>query len=126
MNNKILVIDDDEGVTEYATRELSRAGYRIETASNGEEGFTLFQQFKPTLVICDLKLPARQGDGFQVIEKIQGISSNVKLIAISGAGKGNSLLNYARSYDCEVIKKPIFGSDLINKVREVMGELTPV
>ena len=61
MENKILIIDDEEVVLDSCTLILEGSGYPIVTAANGARGLELLQEFGPDLVFVDLKMPGISG-----------------------------------------------------------------
>lgn len=58
---KILVVDDDVHILESTVRILSRAGYTVSGAADGEEGFRLGRDLHPFLVLADVNLPDLDG-----------------------------------------------------------------
>ena len=70
---KILVIDDDEHLTELIRLALRRLGYTIFCATGGEEGLTLFREIRPDLVTLDVLMPGM--DGWEVCRRLRSISS---------------------------------------------------
>ena len=58
---KILVVEDERQIARMVQAYLSREGYRVEVAFDGEEGWARFQEGKPDLVILDLMLPRLHG-----------------------------------------------------------------
>jgi DNA-binding response OmpR family regulator len=57
----ILIVEDSRFLRMSNERALSRAGYHVITAADGEEGLRLAQEHKPDLVILDLMLPKLSG-----------------------------------------------------------------
>ncbi|VAW29870.1 Phosphate regulon transcriptional regulatory protein PhoB (SphR) [hydrothermal vent metagenome] len=64
MENKILVVEDDNTLLEMLAYNLTRQGYEVVTAQNGRSALTLARQEKPSLIILDIMLPGI--DGFEV------------------------------------------------------------
>jgi CheY-like chemotaxis protein len=58
----ILVIDDSDDFREIFSTQLSGAGYRVETASNGKDGIEKIKALKPDLVLLDVKMPDMDGE----------------------------------------------------------------
>lgn len=58
---KILVVDDEPDILEFLEYNLSKAGYQVLTASNGEEGVALAEKEKPDLIILDIMMPKMDG-----------------------------------------------------------------
>jgi CheY-like chemotaxis protein len=58
---RILIIDDDAGVRGVLNVMLSRAGYEVTAAANGEEGLRAAQAQPPDLVLLDIEMPGMNG-----------------------------------------------------------------
>jgi DNA-binding response OmpR family regulator len=69
MGNKILIIEDEADLVENIRTILENFGYSVFTASNGVEGLKFVIQIKPDLIICDIKMPYK--DGYAVINELQ-------------------------------------------------------
>ena len=58
IDEKILIVDDEEIIRRFLSRSLKRLGYNdIDEAASAEEGFEIFQRTKPALVITDIHMP---------------------------------------------------------------------
>jgi PAS domain S-box-containing protein len=57
----ILVIDDDPSVRDLLVRQLGKAGFRVETASNGQEGLHLARKLLPNAITLDVMMPVMGG-----------------------------------------------------------------
>ncbi|HEV8132321.1 MAG TPA: response regulator [Acidobacteriota bacterium] len=67
--NTILVIDDEESARELATRVLTKEGFNVKTASNGEEGLRLAKQLRPVAITLDVLMPNM--DGWAVLKALK-------------------------------------------------------
>lgn len=76
---EILIIDDDQDITESLQVVLSSKGHEVSSASEGMEGIKMVGQSKPDLIILDVMMP--QMDGFAVAKKIKS-NENTKDIPI--------------------------------------------
>jgi signal transduction histidine kinase/DNA-binding NarL/FixJ family response regulator len=65
----VLVIDDDASVRDLMSRFLSKSGFRVVVASNGEEGLRLAKQEKPLVITLDVVMP--EFDGWSVLKKLK-------------------------------------------------------
>ena len=65
---KILVVEDETHLRESLEEIFNLAGYSVNTASNGKEGFDLILEDKPDLVVCDVSMP--ELDGFELLGAI--------------------------------------------------------
>jgi DNA-binding NtrC family response regulator len=80
----ILVIDDDALMREYVEEAMIRAGYRVETASNGREGLIQFEARRHDLVITDLKM--EPVGGVAVVEGVCERSPGTPVIVMTAYG----------------------------------------
>jgi DNA-binding response OmpR family regulator len=62
--SKILIVDDDEGVTQTFARMLRLEGYQVRTAVSAEKGLIEAEQSQPDAIILDLRMPLVDGLGF--------------------------------------------------------------
>lgn len=67
----ILIIEDEEALSELLQDELSAVGYRVSTARNGLEGLEKIQDVQPDLIICDRAMPGMTG--FELLQRLRGI-----------------------------------------------------
>ena len=57
----ILLVDDEKDILEFLSYNLTKEGYKVYTALNGEEGVKLVKQLNPSLVILDIMMPVMDG-----------------------------------------------------------------
>lgn len=67
-NKKILIIEDEESISDLIAYYLEKEGITVNTANNGQTGLKLVQDFSPDLILLDLMLPDL--DGFEVCKRI--------------------------------------------------------
>jgi CheY-like chemotaxis protein len=60
----ILVVEDNHDLSTLVATVLSEDGYRVETASNGEEALASVQRAMPDLILLDVKMPVMDGPEF--------------------------------------------------------------
>ncbi|MEC0233210.1 response regulator transcription factor [Paenibacillus kribbensis] len=80
MNPHILLIEDDTAIAEMLHKALSKEGYKLTTAYDGEEGLAAFERHTYDLVLVDLMMP--KVDGMEVIRRIR-TSSAVPILIMS-------------------------------------------
>lgn len=69
-HRQILVIDDDAAVCELMQRFLGKAGFHVQTAFSGEEGYRLAKKLKPSAITLDAVMPGM--DGWELLVKLKG------------------------------------------------------
>jgi len=114
---KILIIEDEEIITEFLQKRLNKEGYEVSLARNGEKDLQMMRETKPNLVLLDIILP--QKGGFEVMEQMEK-ESELKLIpviVISNSGQ-LSELDRAKRLGAKnwIIKTEFDPQEIINKI----------
>ena len=77
----LLYVEDDEGVKESLAGLLKRYLREVYTASNGEEGLMAFMEFKPDMVVSDIRMPVM--DGLEMAKHIKEVSPETPILFIT-------------------------------------------
>lgn len=105
--NKILVVDDEQGIRDVLLELLSRRGYQVLTASKGEEALDIIKQLFPVVVILDYLMPGM--DGLEILSKIKKDYPGVLVAILTGAGSEyiavRAMKLGADNYICKPIEK---------------------
>ncbi|MBD9481564.1 SpoIIE family protein phosphatase [Pseudomonas sp. PDM14] len=102
---KLLIIDDDEVVRASLAAYLDDSGFSVLQASNGLQGLEIFEQERPDLVICDLRMP--QVDGLELIRRLNVLDTQVPVVVVSGAGVMNDAVEALRLGAADYLIKPL-------------------
>ncbi|MBP2313784.1 response regulator [Azospirillum soli] len=119
----VLIIDDDDMVRTMLLRTLTRGGHTAVGARDGIEGVAAFRENPADLVITDIFMPNQEGLA-TIMELRRGFPS-IKIIAISGGGARASLdvLPVAEALGAQkTLRKPFTPAEVMDAVREVLGE----
>lgn len=81
MTKKILVVDDESSIVTLLQYNLEQAGFTVETASDGLEGFNAVLESKPDLIVLDLMLPKM--DGMEVCKALRLQKINTPIIMLT-------------------------------------------
>ncbi len=100
----ILIIDDEKAIRKTLTEILSFEGYKIDEASDGEEGLKKFSEKSYDLVLCDIKMPKL--DGIEFLEKAKMVNADVPIIMISGHGNIDTAVEAVKKGAFDYISKP--------------------
>ncbi len=121
----ILVIDDEPEARDLLRRLLERDGHSVITASNGQEGISIFEaalsQQKPfDLVITDWGMP--QMNGGQVARAIKSIAPSTPVVLLSGwDSQGSTDAGALSMIDC-LLDKPTTGQELRLAIKRVIAQ----
>ena len=121
--SRILIIDDDKSILSFLKERLTCEGFNVLTAMDGKEGMNLFNDNQVDLVITDIIMPDK--DGFETIIELKRICPDIKIIAMSGGGRGlpGYYLDTAKSFGAKyTFTKPFKTSDLVTAVYELLEE----
>jgi CheY-like chemotaxis protein len=84
---RIVIIEDNEDVSETLASLLEEEGHRVWVASDGPRGIEIVQQERPQIVLCDLGLPGM--DGLEVCRCVRGLplGEQPTMVALTGWGR---------------------------------------
>src|SRR5205807_5872802 len=117
LRERILVVDDDPLIVRLVRTHLDRTGYRVLTASDGEQALDLVAAEMPDLVVLDLMLP--ELDGYEVCRRIREFSM-VPVVMLTARGEqGDKLRGFEAGAD-DYLTKPFAPAELLARVRAVL------
>src|SRR5260221_1591635 len=114
----ILIIDDEKAIRKTLSEILSFEGYKIEEASDGEEGLKKFKDKNYDLVLCDIKMPKL--DGIEFLQKAGESNADVPIIMISGHGNIETAVEAVKKGAFDYISKPPDLNRLLITIRNAM------
>ncbi|HEY8660666.1 MAG TPA: sigma-54 dependent transcriptional regulator [Hanamia sp.] len=120
----ILIIDDEKAIRKTLTEILGYEGYKIDEASDGEEGLKKFKEKDYDLVLCDIKMPKL--DGIEFLEKAKEINNEVPIIIISGHGNIETAVEAVKKGAYDYISKPPDLNRMLITLRNAMDKTTLV
>ncbi len=117
---KILVVDDEDDLLDLVEYNLTREGYRIKTASTGEEALRKIREDPPDLILLDLMLPGM--DGFDVCKELKSNprTASIPIVMLTAkTGESDQVAGLELGSDDYVVK-PFSPSVLLARVRAVL------
>src|SRR2546425_9373307 len=83
----VLLVEDDQSVLEMYRLKLELDGYRVSTATDGEEGLRKAETLRPDIIFLDIRLPKM--DGFEVLRRLRGqeTTREIPVIILSNYGE---------------------------------------
>ena len=93
--SKILLVEDSRTMRLASERVLTKAGYEVSTASDGEEALRVAQEKLPDVILLDMLLPKLSGQDVLRALKANPVTSGIPVIVLSALSKKNEekLLN---------------------------------
>ena len=117
----ILVIEDDHDSRVVINEFLTRGGYKVITAVDGQDGVEKFAAHKDEikLVISDVIMPRKSGP--DACSEIKQMSSDVKCIFVSGHTSNIMEREKELGVDAEIVMKPILPFELLKRITELIN-----
>ncbi|HET7318950.1 MAG TPA: response regulator, partial [Nitrospirota bacterium] len=128
MANKILIVDDEPDIVELVTYNLKKDGFRVATASDGEEALHKIRKDKFDLVVLDLMLPGIQGVEICRIIRNDPKTAGTPIIMLTAKGEEVDRVIGLESGADDYMTKPFSPRELIARIKAVLrrtGEKTP-
>jgi DNA-binding response OmpR family regulator len=120
-NSKILIVDDDEGVTQTFARMLRLEGYQVRTAVSAETGLVEANEGHPDAIILDLRMPLVDGLGF--LRRLRACDDQrlVPVAIVTGDYfLDDSVSTELRELGAELRFKPLWLEDLVGLARNLL------
>lgn len=114
---KILIIEDEAAIRNVLREILTEEdkSFKVEEAENGEQGLDLIKENDYDLVICDIKMPKK--DGLEVLQLALRINPDLPFLMISGHGDIETAVDCIKNGAYDFISKPPDLNRLLNSVR---------
>lgn len=121
ITGKILIVDDDEGVTQTFARMLRLEGYQVRTAITAETGLQEAQANAPDAIILDLRMPLVDGLGFLRRLRAQDDQRMTPVAIVTGDYfLDDSVSAELRELGAELRFKPLWLEDLVGLARNLL------
>jgi hypothetical protein len=116
-----LVVDDEPAVRRLASAILTRNGYRVVVAAQGNEGLVVFEQQRHEirLVVSDLMMPQLDGPG--MIRSLRRDQPHLKSIIITGLGEEHRIAEAKAAGADAVLSKPFTAEQLLAAINQLLG-----
>ena len=117
---KILIIEDEAAIRRVLTKILMEESkeYEVEEACDGAEGLEKLKKEDYDLVLCDIKMPKK--DGLEVLSEIKKIKAETPFVMISGHGDLETAVNAMKLGAYDYISKPPDLNRLLSTVRNAL------
>jgi DNA-binding response OmpR family regulator len=114
----ILVVDDEPMVREVLSRYLSKEGFDVWAAEDGEEALARYARAVPDLVLLDLMLP--KIDGYEVFRRIREQGSRTPVIMLTAKGEETDRIVGLELGADDYVSKPFSPREVVARVRAVL------
>ena len=122
--DRILVVDDEPDIIALVAYHLVKHGYRVSTASDGNEAVRAARQERPALIILDLMLPGKSG--YEVLEELRGAADTREtavLMLTARREEEDRVRGLALGAD-DYLTKPFSPQELVLRVAAILRRTT--
>jgi len=116
----ILIIDDERSIRNVLKDILGNEGFKVDEASDGEEGLQKFKQNGYDLILCDIKMPKL--DGLEFLDAVVAANSETPVIMISGHGNIETAVDAVKKGAYDYISKPPDLNRLLITIRNALDK----
>jgi len=123
---KVLIVDDNEAITEIVSEIITSAGFQPISASGGREAFTKVESERPDLVLLDVNMPDL--DGYSLLRQLKekGLIGNMKILMLTSAIEVDTDIFGLQDIISGYIRKPFNNVELESRLKEALIELVPL
>ena len=107
-NALVMVVDDNAKIRRLVKAVLSRAGYDVVEAADGEEALDLLDHTPPDLIVMDVVMPKM--DGRRLAEEVRRRDATLPLIVVTGLESADNAVEMMRNGVYDFIAKPFTAS----------------
>ena len=115
----VLVVDDEPHIRHVLQHRLSEAGYRVETACDGEEAFELAVRSRPRVLITDERMPFLSG--LELCQKLRDTPATAELPALMLTARrfADAWIDRTGTNIAAVLSKPFSPREMLQRVDEL-------
>src|SRR3989338_3880288 len=118
---RLLIVDDEVEICDFLKSFFEERNYEVKTASSGQAALAAVEQFKPQVILLDIKMPVM--DGIQVLGEVKKKYPRTKVIMVTALETRDKIEECLRLGADNYITKPLSLEYLENDVREKIESL---
>lgn len=114
----ILLVDDEAAITENLVSFLERTGFKVSTATNGQQALQVVSQQAPDLIVMDILMPVM--DGRQALRKLRNQGNWTPVILLTQVGESTERAMALEEGADDYLNKPFDPHELVARIRAVI------
>ena len=116
---KVLVIDDDRDMCLLLRKFLERNNYEVIDFTSGKKALAWYEENKPDIVLCDLRL--EDISGLEVLQKMKSTNASLPFLIITGYSDVRSAVEIMRHGAYDYITKPLFPDEILVTIKQALA-----
>lgn len=121
--SRILLVDDETAITDNLAAFLTRSGFGVATASDGEQALACLPEAKPDLIILDVMMPRL--DGRETLRRLRRAGNWLPVILLTQVGEAAERAMALEEGADDYLNKPFDPHELIARIRSVLRRARP-
>ena len=118
-STSVMVVDDDQDISDILSEILTRAGHSVVTARNGVEALEKLKSVRPALILLDLNMPVMDGFEFRRLQRLDPAVAQVPTVIMSALYQMRERIAHLGVDDA--LEKPIALERLLQVVEHFCG-----
>ena len=118
MQDHILIVDDDQDIRQLVSEYLTKNGYRVSTAQNGQEMWQILTTTNVDLIVLDIMMPGT--DGLTLCRDMRGKNIHTPIIMLSARGEETDRIIGLEIGADDYQTKPFSARELIARIKSVL------
>lgn len=112
--NKLLIVDDQNGIRILLEEVFGSEGYDTFQASNGHAALEIVSNEAPSLVLLDMKIPGM--NGLEILKRVKAINKEIKVIMMTAYGEldmineamdNGALMHFTKPFDIDELRMAV-------------------
>jgi two-component system response regulator (stage 0 sporulation protein F) len=124
IEQKILIVEDDEKVLEFLNRLLVAKGYSTEKADRGSQAIRLASISRPDMVLLDLSLP--DCSGIEILGQLKAMDEAIQVIILTGYGSQKAVRDAMELGAFDFLTKPFDIEELCAVIQRAISSEPPI
>jgi DNA-binding response OmpR family regulator len=121
MTRKVLIADDEPNIVTSLQFLMSRRGFDIQVARNGEEALAAVESFRPDLLLLDVNMPKL--DGYEVAQRLRDAGwTDLRIVMLTAKGRETEVAKGMAVGADLYVTKPFSTRELVDQVSALLGE----
>lgn len=119
-NYTILCVEDEDGIRKRVVNTLKYYFKDVLEASNAEEGYELYLEYKPDIILSDIEMPNK--NGIYMVKKIREKDLKTIIIMVTAYSSEEYLMDLINLNINQYVLKPIYADNLLNGIIKGLGD----